>query len=96
MDCSLSHYFQSPYSFHFILQPVLQHKKQNNCAHFPDCPHSCGKIPLNISKSIICLLHYIWIMHAKLFEYCAIFKIERHMSLSTKRLTYEIKLNFLQ
>lgn len=39
--------------FIIILQPVLHCKRQSNCAHYPNCFHSCGKILLNISKSFI-------------------------------------------
>lgn len=46
------------FPFMILVQPIMQCKRQNNCAHYLDCFRSCGKTLLNISKSFI-----IWIMH---------------------------------
>lgn len=74
-------------------------KRQNDCAHYPDCFHSCGKILFNISNPLsFVLFHYIWIMHAKKISNEMSSKIESgNMALLTiKRIKFNICMRSIQ
>lgn len=69
MSSSLSlPFFPLKSTFAVILQPVLQCKRQNSCAHYPDCFYSRGKILFNILNPLsVLLVCYIWIWTEKQF-----------------------------
>lgn len=70
-------FFKICFPFITVLQPMPPCKRQNDCAHYPDCFHSCGKILFNISNPLsFVLFHYIWIMHAKKFLMKCLLKLK--------------------